>query len=74
VSDVGIALFRTTSAAIRAERVLTRAHVAAKLVPIPRELAKNCGLALRFTWHHAERVRAALGEAGVEVAEVHQLG
>ncbi len=69
----GVVLFHTTSAAIRAEKTLTRAGVRVKLIPTPREFSSDCGIALRFEWENAERVRQLLGEASVEMAGVHRL-
>jgi hypothetical protein len=72
VSDFGVVLFGTTSAALRAERVLGKA-LRVKLIPVPRELSSDCGIALRFEWNLAARVRTELREAGVEPAGLHRM-
>jgi len=69
----GVALFHTTSAAFRAEKLLQGAGLAIRLIPTPRQLSSNCGLALRFDWEAAERVRLLLAEARLEVEALHQL-
>jgi hypothetical protein len=62
-SDFAVALFRTNSAAVRAERILLRADLEARLVPVPREFSHVCGLAVRILWEHrrvaSELIRAA---------------
>jgi hypothetical protein len=66
MSEWGVALFHTTSAAFRAEKLLMEAAVSVKLVPTPRQFSSNCGVALRFDWQAADRVRALLAESDVE--------
>lgn len=73
MSGLGVALFHTTSAALRAEKTLLRHAVSAKLIPTPREFSSDCGMALRFEWDRTEQVRALLAEARVEIAGLHPL-
>jgi len=73
MNSFGVVLLPTTSAAMRAAKVLGSASVRCTLIPTPRELSKDCGLALRFDWAQAERVRALLLGAGVQNAELHCL-
>jgi hypothetical protein len=73
VSERGVALFHTTSAALRAEKVLRGDDVDVKPIPTPRELSSDCGIALRFPWAEADHVRAVLAAARVEVAGIHRL-
>lgn len=74
MNNYGAALFHTTSAALRAEKTLKGAGLAIKLIPTPRELSSDCGLAIRFDWEQVEAVKAALEAAHVEVGGVHRLG
>lgn len=69
----GVALFHTTSAALRAEKVLRANEIAVKLIPTPRELSSDCGIALRFDRGQMQTVQATLEEAGVEVAGIYEL-
>jgi len=69
----GVVLFHTTSAAIRAEKVLKRAGLAVKLIPTPRQFSSDCGIALRFHWTEAGRARALLNEAAVETAGIERM-
>ncbi len=69
MSEYGVVLFHTTSAALRAEKVLQRAGLTVKLIPTPREFSSDCGIALRFLWVQAEQARTALEAAGVAIAD-----
>ncbi len=69
----GVALFRSISLAIRAERVCQKAGLRVKLIPTPRELSSDCGTALRFPWEERAAVEKALSEARVEVEGLHML-
>ena len=41
MTDYGVVLFHTTSAALRGEKVLKSAGVVVKLIPVPRELSQQ---------------------------------
>ena len=69
----GVALFHTTSAALRAEKMLLAAGIPVKLIPTPREFSSDCGIALRFDWERHEEATHLLREAGVETADVRRL-
>lgn len=72
MSTCGVVLFHTTSAAFRAEKILRGHALDVKLVPTPRKLSSDCGTALRFAWEDADRVRALLAGARVEVAGIYR--
>ena len=73
MNGFGVVLLPTATAAIRAERVLGKASVCCTLIPTPRELSNNCGLALRFEWTQAERVHTLLIESGVQIGGMHRI-
>jgi len=73
MSDFGVVLFHTTSAALRAEKMIRKAGFPGKLIPTPRQYSSDCGFALRFDWTLAERVREMLTGASVEIAGLHPL-
>ncbi len=70
----GVVLFYTTSAVLRAEKKLAGSGLAVKLIPTPRQLSSDCGLALRFDWSQAGRVRALLEAAQLEFQAVKRIG
>ena len=67
----GVVLFFTTSGAIRGEKVARKAGLEVKLIPTPRQLSSDCGLALRFAWGDADDIRRCLEEARVENDGLH---
>jgi len=70
MSEPGVILFHTTSAAFRAEKVLLAASLEFRLVPVPRSVSSDCGVAGRFDWAIRDEVAAALETASVEVADI----
>ena len=68
----GVLLFHTTTSALRAEKILQKDGLTVKLIPTPRELSSDCGIALRFEWKDREQVESHLTHAKVEY-EVHLL-
>jgi hypothetical protein len=69
----GVVLFPSVSHCMRAESLLQAAGLHCKLIPVPRELSSDCGVALRFGWEDRSKVQGVLEEAGLEVEGVHPL-
>jgi hypothetical protein len=74
VTHYGVVLFHTTSAVMRAEKLLGKQGFTIKLIPTPRQFSSDCGISLRFDWSQHEQVRSALNEAGVELDAIYALG
>ncbi len=70
----GVVLFHNSSSAMQAEAVLTRAGLKVKLIPTPRHLSSDCGVALRFDWEQNANVSGLLAKARVDLTGVHELG
>ncbi|MDI6768901.1 MAG: DUF3343 domain-containing protein [Anaerolineales bacterium] len=68
MNTYGVVLFHTNSMVFRAEKVLARSGFTVKLIPTPRELSSDCGIALQFEWAQREQVEAFLQQAHVEAA------
>jgi hypothetical protein len=47
--------------------------VDAKLIPTPREISSDCGLAIRIAWELKDEVTALLTDAGVEIDGIYPL-
>jgi hypothetical protein len=67
----GLISFFASHHAIRAETVLRRHAYVAKLVPGPRELSPNCGVALRFEYARREAVLGLLAAHRVRIDGIH---
>ena len=68
----GVVLFHTTTSALRSEKILRIAGLNVKLIPTPRELSSDCGIALRFELSDKDEVEKRLASAGVE-GDIHLL-
>ena len=68
---MGVVLFHTSSAAFRAEKLLLKHGLQAKLIPTPREYSSDCGIALRFDANQSEQVKTLLSSAHVDFASLH---
>lgn len=73
MSDYGVVLFHTTSAAFAAEKVLKKAGLECRLIPTPRDLSSNCGVAAEVNWDCIEAVRNTLETAGIDTEGIHKL-
>ena len=73
MSEYGVILFHTSSAAFRAEKVLMEAGQEFKLIPIPREFSSDCGVALRFEWSRLRDITDVLEAKAVETESVHEM-
>lgn len=57
--------FHTTSSAFRAENVLKAAGLECKLIPTPRKLSSDCGVALRFDILKIDDVKSVVERANI---------
>jgi hypothetical protein len=73
MKQYGVILFHTTSAVMRAEKLLVKEEYPVKLIPTPRQFSSDCGIALRFEWDFREQVKLVLYEAGIEFNSIHFL-
>ena len=67
----GLISFFGSYHAMRAETVLKRSGFAVQLIPGPKELSPNCGVALRFEYDRRDDVLAVLAEKRVRIDGVH---
>jgi len=68
-----VALFYSTSLALRAEKVAKSAGCECKLVPTPRHLSSDCGTALRFRLADQEILESAFGSSKVAYDRIAML-
>ncbi len=73
MTEYSVVLFHSTSHAIRAEQVLEGAGFRIKMIPTPRQLSSDCGMALRFERTEEGPVAAALAENRVPFNGIHQV-
>jgi hypothetical protein len=67
----GVLTFFGSHHALRAESVMKKAGFPVRLIPGPREISPNCGVALRFSWDRREEALSLLGASSVQFEAVH---
>ena len=67
-----VAIFHSIHRVMKAEKVLKTGGVDILLIPVPRQLSSDCGLAIRFTAESRPELERVLGEAGLAIAEIWQ--
>lgn len=70
-NSFAVALFQSTSAALRAEKLVGEQGIRVKLIPVPRHISSDCGVCLRYPRAQEPQVRAILENAGVDVLGFH---
>ena len=68
----GLITFFGSHHALRAESTLRRGGLATELIPGPKELSPNCGVALRFEFEQRHAALKLLGKKHVEVDEIRR--
>lgn len=67
-----IAIFHSIHRVMKAEKILKDAAITMLLIPAPRQISSDCGLALRFSEEDAEKVLDLLAAQGFPPSEVYQ--
>ena len=68
-----VVLFHSTAHAIRAEKVLEQAGLKIKMIPTPRQLSSDCGMALRFDRADEAQVAGVLDEKRVPISGIRAI-
>jgi hypothetical protein len=69
----GVVLFGSTHHAIKAERVLLARGFKIVLIPVPRYLSSDCGVAVKFDLALKDSLAVVLEEEKVVVTGIHPL-
>ena len=68
-----VILVYSTNYALRAEKVLAKAGISCKLIPVPRHLSSDCGVCIRIERANQEAAFRVLEAARVEMQGVHEI-
>jgi len=71
--NYSVVLFPSTQVAIKAEKILKKAEIRIKLIPVPRHLSSDCGICLRFEFGAAQMVESSLASKGVRIEGIYPL-
>ena len=67
-----VAVFHSVHRIMEAEKILKSGGAEILLIPVPRQLSSDCGLAIRFADAERGRVEAVLAESGLRPAELYR--
>jgi hypothetical protein len=67
-----VAIFNSIHRVMKAEKLLKGQGMAILLIPAPRDLHADCGLAIRYASTDAAAVESSLREAGLGPEEIHE--
>jgi hypothetical protein len=67
----GVMTFFGSHHALRAESVMKKAGFPVRLIPGPREISPNCGVALRFSYDRRGEAITLLEASSVQFEAVH---
>ena len=66
-----VAIFHSIHRVMKAEKLLKRAGKNVLLIPVPRQLTSDCGLAIRFPQESRDDIEEVLSASGLEIQELY---
>jgi uncharacterized SAM-binding protein YcdF (DUF218 family) len=66
-----VVLFESVSHAMRAEKIIKKAGIPCKLIPVPRQISSDCGVCLKFAPNLRKQVKKAL--MGIVILDIHSI-
>lgn len=70
--DDVVAIFHSIHRVMKAEKVLKQAGAEILLIPVPRQLTSDCGLAIRYSPAAQATVEEILRREGLQPAELYR--
>ena len=67
----GLALFDSIHFVLKAERLFKERNVEIDLVPVPKSLSADCGMAISFHRHDLDEVRETLSGQQLRVSAIY---
>ncbi len=67
-----VAIFNNIHRVMKAEKILKEKRLAMLLIPAPRALRSDCGLAIRYEEADRELIETALHDAGLAPEEIYR--
>jgi hypothetical protein len=66
-----VAIFQSIHRVMKAEKVLKLAGAEFLLIPVPRQLTSECGLALRYARQDQDKIETVLESEGLRPSELY---
>ena len=67
-----VMLFKAVSYVLKAEKILKKAGLPHKLIPVPKHISSDCGICLRFEPAMQNKIEASLLNK-VEIEEIREM-
>jgi hypothetical protein len=67
-----ILTFPSTHAALKCEKILREKNIPIEVIPIPRYLSADCGIALRFPSNFKQQVENIIQTLRLDFKEIHE--
>ncbi|MCF6178964.1 MAG: DUF3343 domain-containing protein [Geopsychrobacter sp.] len=67
-----VAIFNSIHRVMKAEKLLKQAGKDVLLIPVPRQLTSDCGLAIRFSPELRTEVEEIMSASGLQFQELYQ--
>jgi hypothetical protein len=71
--DYAVLLVRSTGHAYQMEKVLKKAGIACRLVPVPRQLSSDCGVCVRIDAGSLAQALLVLEDSGAAAESAHEI-
>ncbi len=65
-----VAIFHSIHRVMKAEKILKKAKMEMLLIPVPRQLTSDCGLAIRYAEKDRAEIEAVLSREGLAPEEL----
>ncbi len=65
-----VAIFFSIHYVLKAEQLLKAGNIALDVVPVPREISGDCGMAITFAPAQLAAVQSILNAAGIDIARI----
>lgn len=56
---------------LKAEKILKKNNISHDVIPVPREISSDCGMAVEFACHDKDRVADLLMSDGLRIAGIY---
>ena len=70
--DKYVLIFKTVTAAMLAEKILRKADIPFKIIPLPKTISTDCGICIRFEADQLENIKLAL-EGKAEYSDIRKI-
>ena len=67
-----VAIFHSVHKVMKAEKILKKEKIEMLLIPVPRQLTSDCGLAIRYAENEREQIEAILTRENLSPEELFQ--